>query len=136
PVQAALLTFSPDGKTLATGERDSSGGLRLWDIHSGRERWQTDSGDYRVTFLGAAFTPDGREVIWAREVKDRKDGRKLVIERLNAATGRPLGQSTVPQSSAVWAIFSPDCSLVAHDGGWSDYFRGTEEASFLRLLDT
>jgi len=136
PVRADALAFSPDGKTLATGERGGSVWLRLWDVHTGKEKWCVHGSMFRDTFLGAAFTSDGRAILWAREKKDNKGEReRILIERLDAATGRCLGQSTEPGGSAVWAVFSPDCSLVAHDGGWTDHVRGPEEASFLRLLD-
>ncbi len=50
------LAFSPDGNTLAIGT--ARGGVRLWDVSSGRERNVLNG--HGGVIRGLAFTPDGR----------------------------------------------------------------------------
>ena len=61
--EVAALAFSPDGKTLASG--DASGMIKLWDLTTGkelvlgkgRERENTCEG---TAVLCLAFSPDGK----------------------------------------------------------------------------
>jgi WD40 repeat protein len=58
PVNA--LAFSPDGKTLATGDGwiDRTGGVKLWDVNAGTER--VSLGEYPNAIQSVAFSPNGR----------------------------------------------------------------------------
>ncbi len=56
---AVTAAFSPDGKTLLTGEQD--GRIRLWDPESGAERSGFASGGGRVHFL--RVLPDGQTLV-------------------------------------------------------------------------
>ena len=50
------LSYSPDGKTLATGNVDSD--LFLWDVATGKELWRATN----VEAHSIAFSPDGRSL--------------------------------------------------------------------------
>src|SRR5262245_28229494 len=54
------VAFSPDGKTIASGEWRNQGTVRLWDVETGRcrQRWPGHDGG---TFA-LAFSPDGRRL--------------------------------------------------------------------------
>ncbi len=58
PINA--LAFSPDGKTLATGDGwvDRTGEVKLWDVDAGTE--PALIGEYPNAILSLAFSPDGR----------------------------------------------------------------------------
>jgi WD40 repeat protein len=95
------VAFSPDGKALAVGDRN--GGVRIWELPGGQERWRCSSG--YDTAEAVAFTSDGKTVAWA-------DGRNVRL--LDAATGklrsRPFGDTDV---RATYLAFSPDCKTLA-----------------------
>ncbi len=51
------VAFSPDGKTLASGSRDST--IRLWDIASGNQKGQPLTG-HTDSVYSVAWSPDGK----------------------------------------------------------------------------
>ena len=50
------VAFSPDGKVIASGSRDST--IKLWDAHSGRLLYSIKGHRHRV--IAVAFSPDGK----------------------------------------------------------------------------
>ena len=53
------MAFSPDGKTAASGSRDTT--IRLWHLKTGKEVRRIDANAECVT--GVAFFPDGRRLL-------------------------------------------------------------------------
>ena len=74
------MAFSPDGKTLASGNND--GTIRLWDVATGRPIGQPLTG-HTGSFLSVAFSPDGKTL-----ASGNGDG---TIRLWDVATGRPIG---------------------------------------------
>src|SRR5205814_9949915 len=74
PTKADLLIFSPDGQSLITGHRGVSQrkGVSLWDVKTAKKRWEAKFGDGWASVAGAAFSADGRSVIWVRETMPEK----------------------------------------------------------------
>jgi WD40 repeat protein len=63
-VGTCTLAFSPDGRSLAASFRDLDGGVQVFDLPSGKQRWQVrDRHDVRNPVLrvaSPAFTADGK----------------------------------------------------------------------------
>ena len=83
PNAVNVLAFSPDGKTFASGHRDSI--LRLWDAETGR-KLSTLSEHKRGLLRGLAFSPDGKTlasssvdsiILYTLQQKDKPHSRNM-----------------------------------------------------------
>ncbi|MBL9168994.1 MAG: protein kinase [Verrucomicrobiales bacterium] len=101
------VTFSPDGKWLASGDRDGS--ISLWDVASaGRVRRQLTGHAGGVS--GVGFHPDGN-----RLVSSGFDGQVKVWDW---RAGVEMLTLRWPGGGRVWhAAFSPDGKTIAGAGG-------------------
>jgi RNA polymerase sigma factor (sigma-70 family) len=72
------LVFSPDGRTLATINRENT--ITLWELVSGKERFSFPSSDEHTVL---AFTPDGRALLAAGETSP-------IIHAYSVRTGKQL----------------------------------------------
>jgi WD40 repeat protein/serine/threonine protein kinase/Flp pilus assembly protein TadD len=101
------LAFSPDGKTLASGDQQQ--GLKLWDVASGKERKTLPLGTADTPVKSLAFTADGKTLAVA----------SLDITLWDVATGElratlPGGTSRQDAFSSV--AISPDAKTIAGGG--------------------
>jgi WD40 repeat protein len=103
PVQT--LAFSPDGKTLATGERwiDRRGEVILWNVDAGTE--QHSLGDYPNAIASLVFSPDGRKLAIGCY-----DGT-VTLQDLLLDQDRLVLRN--PEACQYMAAFSPDGRLLA-----------------------
>ncbi|RFU43575.1 hypothetical protein DZF91_00350 [Actinomadura logoneensis] len=100
------LAFSPDGRTLASADDESS--LQLWDTTTGT-RLATlahDTGDPQKSRHVVAFSPDGK-LLAAEDVNN-------VIQFWDVAGRRIVGDLPDPDNAgAISATFSPDGRMLA-----------------------
>ena len=94
------VSFSPNGRTLASGSTD--GKIKLWDLESGREL-RSLTGDNESVF-SVSFSPDGRTV--AGSVGD-------TIKLWDAASGRELRTLTGHANFVESVSFSSDGRTLA-----------------------
>src|SRR4029077_2212008 len=103
--QAFWLLFSPDGKTLAAGDRD--GGVTTWEVPSGTVSWARP-GVHRSFIHDMAFTPDGKRLVTASQ-----DG---VIKVLGTKNRDVVGLGGHTVVGTVQVAVSPDGKRVASTG--------------------
>jgi WD40 repeat protein len=100
---ASAVTFSPDGKTVATA--DSDGNIRLWAAATGQETGAPMSSGLEPVDA-VAFSPDGTTVAAA--------STGGTVQLWNAATGQETGGAIAASSVAVNELaFSPDGKTLA-----------------------
>jgi len=107
------LAFSPDGRSFATS---THGGVRLWDVGTGRSRttWGVDASRFA---LSGAFSPDGR--VFAAALANHP--RPIEIALVDVATGRVTARLPTAHTSLYDLAFVDDGrTLRAFLGDWPD----------------
>jgi tRNA A-37 threonylcarbamoyl transferase component Bud32 len=107
PAKILAVAISPDGKTLAEGDGDSAGTVRLWDLAT-RRKIVTLGGHYSA-INALAFSPDGRTL--ALGTTDNENA----LELWDVATHKRVVAFTVADPQSL--VFSPDGGTLTV-GGW------------------
>jgi uncharacterized protein with WD repeat len=103
----ASVTFSPDGKTLASGSGFDSNVVQLWDVASGKNI-ATFNG-HKEYVHEVAFSPDGKTLA--------SGSRDKTIKLWDVATGDNTATFTGHTDEVYSVAFSPDGGTVA-SGSW------------------
>ena len=119
------LAFSPDGKQIATTERDSA--VRLYDVETGNRAWShvvplTDP--YENYTSAVSFSPDGK--ILAAGATDNR------IYLINPSTGDDVAQ-LAGHAWYPWALAFSSDSKVLYSSGWDPAIRRWDLAARKQL---
>jgi RNA polymerase sigma factor (sigma-70 family) len=106
PVSVYWLAFSPDGRSLATGEL--GGTVRLWEVATGRERRRFEGHEQEAGPL--SFSRDGKVL-----ASGSRDTTVLIWDVLGLRdTGRCPAELTDREREALWADLAGEDSVRAY----------------------
>lgn len=109
PGSVLSLAFSPDGKTLASGSRDTT--IRLWNVKKQKHKVTLNGHKGRVTCL--TFSPDGKTVASGASVTHWSSDSDIHL--WDADSGRH--KSTIKTPTLTYTVaFSPDNQTLASIG--------------------
>lgn len=105
------VAFSPDGRTLVSGDAYPSGGVRFWDLAASKERRRLPARPHtNVSVL--AFSPDGKTLACGHS------GVEPALRLWDAASGEMRRELPIPFGLIDSLHFSPDGKALAAAGCW------------------
>jgi WD40 repeat protein len=113
------LTFSPDGRTLATINHENT--ITLWEMATGKERFSFPSLPCKGEHTVLAFTPEGRTLLAAGE-------QSPIIHCYSVRTGKELAQlkghagpiTALAVREKVLVSASTDTTALVWNLSWAD----------------
>jgi WD40 repeat protein len=110
------VTFSPDGRTLATCEWSGGNKVRLWDVGTGRQRHALAGHEMGCTCV--AFSPDGKRLASCDAYYNRMGRYEGRLCLWDAAAGKLLREVRGTPGAIRQVVFTPDGRhvLAAADG--------------------
>ena len=113
--EVTSVTFSPDGKYVATGSYDKT--ARVWDISSGKEKNRME---HRGSVTAVVFSPDGKylatgsidRAVWIWDISTGKKKQRMVHKKVTS-TERVSGQPRFRGSRLSLITFNHDGKYLA-----------------------
>jgi len=105
-VSCVGVTFSPDGKRLATASKGRQGACKVWDAVTGKELFKLSG--HAAQFCGVAFSPDGVRLATA--------GGDKTVSVWDIKTGKALLTLSGHSDNVNRVAFSPDGKRLATAG--------------------
>jgi len=117
------LAFSPDGKTLATGEMELAnqkfeGFVKLSEVETGKEIRRIKVAQNNIAAV--SYAPDGKSLVYATG---------NTIFHCEADTGKEIRQLVVPQFGVGALVFAPGGKTLASKGALDQVIRVWDVAS-------
>jgi len=97
------VSFSPDGKTLASSSGIGDGTIKLWNVADGREIRSLNG--HQSSVISVSFSPDGKTLA--------SGGGANTLKLWNVADGKEIRSLTGHQSDVSSVSFSPDGKTLA-----------------------
>jgi RNA polymerase sigma factor (sigma-70 family) len=111
------LAFSPDGKTIAAGDRE--GKVHLYDARTAK-KIRTFEVEPAAPIMDLAFSPDGKLLATTTEIDRTPEGELIAKDRAvhlwRVATGKVQQRLTRDNSAFFTVAFSPDGKHIAAAG--------------------
>jgi WD40 repeat protein len=118
------VSFSPDGRCIATASYDNS--VRLWNGETGQElhvlRPQTKTASNNLELSALRFSPDGSRIAFSSGERESVSSDGAVIEIWDALGGRQLLLLKGHKSLVPDLMFSPDGLRIA-SASWDESVR-------------
>ena len=115
--EAFCLSFSPDGRTLASGGKDCL--VKLWNLQNGKELRSLKG--HRATVSSVDFSPDGKQIASA--------GWDGTVKFWNPSGGKMLANFIGHTGEVLAVVFSPDNRVLA-TGGADDNIRIWDSSTY------
>lgn|GEM_PF-6632190 len=132
PAKILAVSFSPDGKTLASG--DTAGGLKLWEVASRKLLKIINSGGFRI-----AFSPDGKIIATNSGLWDTSSGKMLkeLYSVIDISFGTDVMFAYVKKNSNIVYVMNPQTGVIIKklfNREWGFYAKSVGFSNNSRLL--
>lgn len=123
------LAFSPDGKSLISG--DEKGGVWKWDVVAGKGEKLVQLGKNEEV-MDLAVSPDGKEAAIAVGGISLRDSR---VDRIDLAGGAALPSIEMPNRMATVVLYHPKGSVIAtgNDRGEIQFWKREDLAKVAQI---